>query len=458
MQHTAIRHRRDRECFGPAVSGVPAGVSGRRVKMAFCRNCGEEIPKGARFCTSCGAPVDLSNFNPEPEKDAEMVAAETELEDKSGFRQEDAATARDGKSNRSGKPFPVFGSIALALAVIGLFCDYSAVPVVIGIVALVLAIVSIVRKERKKGLAIGAIVIAALGLVVAAGGGETGSADVRKESDGLETAAAASSVTETEEEEEVQEFSLDGVTFLIPARYEADDASFTAADGSSGFFFNDSDGITEEQFDKVGNKLDERMDSYLAEVLTSPVRKSALESEAAGHKARSYCYTGESNDHSMTAYIEVINVTEKEKLLCVIGIAEESCAEEFEADYREVLDTATYTNAADTRREESDADSAEDADGKESAPGGVDPDLKAFLDEYEAFMDQYIDFMQKYQANPTDLGLLMEYADMMQEYADFIDKVDAYDSDEMSAADAAYYLEVTTRCTQKMLKILGSSD
>ncbi len=52
----------------------------------------------------------------------------------------------------------------------------------------------------------------------------------------------------------------------------------------------------------------------------------------------------------------------------------------------------------------------------------------------------------------------MEYADMMQEYADFIDKVDAYDSDEMSAADAAYYLEVTTRCTQKMLKILGSSD
>ncbi len=456
MQHTAIRHRRDRECFGPAVSGVPAGVSGRRVKMAFCRNCGEEIPKGARFCTSCGAPVDLPNSNPEPEKDPEMVATETELEDKSGFRQEDAATALDGKSNRSGKPFPVFGSIALALAVIGLFCGYSAVPVVIFIVALVLGIVALVKNERKKGLAIAAIVIAALGFAVAAGGGETGSADVRKESDGLETAAAASSVTEAEEE--VQEFSLDGVTFLIPARYEADDASFTAADGNSAIYILDGDGVTEEQFDKAGDKLDERMDSRITGILTSPVRKSALESEAAGHKARSYCYTGEMSDHPMTAYVEVINVTEKEKILLVIGLAEESCAEEFEADYREVLDTAAYTNAADTRREESDADSAEDADGKESAPGGVDPDLKAFLDEYEAFMDQYIAFMQKYQANPTDLGLLMEYADMMQEYADFIDKVDAYDSDEMSTADAAYYLEVTTRCTQKMLKILGSSD
>lgn len=90
--------------------------------------------------------------------------------------------------------------------------------------------------------------------------------------------------------------------------------------------------------------------------------------------------------------------------------------------------------------------------------GGVDSDLKAFLDSYEAFMDDYIDFMQKYMANPTDLSLLAGYADIMTKYADFADKIDKYDSDDMSTADAAYYLEVTTRVTQKMLKVLGTTS
>lgn len=86
--------------------------------------------------------------------------------------------------------------------------------------------------------------------------------------------------------------------------------------------------------------------------------------------------------------------------------------------------------------------------------GGVDPDLKAFLDSYEKFVDEYVDFMKKYMANPTDLSLLGEYTDMMTELSDFETKLDKYDSNNMSTEDAAYYLEVTTRCTQKMLEIL----
>lgn len=86
--------------------------------------------------------------------------------------------------------------------------------------------------------------------------------------------------------------------------------------------------------------------------------------------------------------------------------------------------------------------------------GGVDPELKAFLDSYEAYVDEYVEFMKKYMANPTDLSLLGEYTDMMDKLADFETKLDKYDSNDMSTEDAAYYLEVTTRCTQKMLEIL----
>ena len=110
-------------------------------------------------------------------------------------------------------------------------------------------------------------------------------------------------------------------------------------------------------------------------------------------------------------------------------------------------------SSADTNSEADETESSEPAN--EIATGGVDPDLKAFLDSYEDFVDEYVDFMKKYMADPTNvMGMLTEYTDMMTELADFETKLDAYDTNNMSTQDAAYYLEVTTRCTQKMLEIL----
>ncbi len=88
---------------------------------------------------------------------------------------------------------------------------------------------------------------------------------------------------------------------------------------------------------------------------------------------------------------------------------------------------------------------------------GVDPDLKAFLDSYEAFVDEYVDFMKKYSSDPSNsLSMISEYSEIMNKYADFADKIDKYNSKEMSTEDAKYYLEVTTRCSQKMLDIYGN--
>lgn len=87
--------------------------------------------------------------------------------------------------------------------------------------------------------------------------------------------------------------------------------------------------------------------------------------------------------------------------------------------------------------------------------GGVDPDLKAFLDSYEAFVDEYVIFMKKYMNDPTNaLSMIGEYGEIMQKYEDFAKKVEQYDTNEMSVEDAKYYLEVTGRCTQKMMDIL----
>lgn len=45
------------------------------------------------------------------------------------------------------------------------------------------------------------------------------------------------------------------------------------------------------------------------------------------------------------------------------------------------------------------------------------------------------------------------YAEMMAKCADFVEKAEAYDADNMSPADSAYYLEVMTRVNTKLAKV-----
>lgn len=83
----------------------------------------------------------------------------------------------------------------------------------------------------------------------------------------------------------------------------------------------------------------------------------------------------------------------------------------------------------------------------------VSPDLKEFLDSYEAFMTEYVSFMQRYEDSDDVSSMLMDYFDMLYRLADFTEKADAYDPDEMSTADAAYYLEVTARIAMMLLSV-----
>ena len=116
-----------------------------------------------------------------------------------------------------------------------------------------------------------------------------------------------------------------------------------------------------------------------------------------------------------------------------------------------------YRKAAAASDTPAESKAAENTEGTEQTPG-VDPELKAFLDSYEKFIDEYVAFMKTYNSDPANaLSMLAEYSQMMASYADFTEKLAQYDENEMSAADAAYYLEVTTRCTQKMLEILSDS-
>lgn len=87
----------------------------------------------------------------------------------------------------------------------------------------------------------------------------------------------------------------------------------------------------------------------------------------------------------------------------------------------------------------------------------IRPEVKEFLDSYEAFMDEYVAFMQRYMNadGNTMLSMLGDYYSMLERYTDFAEAIDDMDESEMTTAELAYYIEVTSRVSQKLLRVIG---
>ena len=62
--------------------------------------------------------------------------------------------------------------------------------------------------------------------------------------------------------------------------------------------------------------------------------------------------------------------------------------------------------------------------------------------------------MKKYQANPNNaIGMISDYSSMLTRLAEFSNKINGYDTNKMSKADYAYYLDVLNRVEKKMLDV-----
>lgn len=83
----------------------------------------------------------------------------------------------------------------------------------------------------------------------------------------------------------------------------------------------------------------------------------------------------------------------------------------------------------------------------------INADFKEAMDAYEAFMDEYVAFMKKYQENPGDLSILTDYAEYMQKYAKFVEGFAKWENEEMTTAEASYYIDVQARVTKKLLEV-----
>ncbi len=79
--------------------------------------------------------------------------------------------------------------------------------------------------------------------------------------------------------------------------------------------------------------------------------------------------------------------------------------------------------------------------------------FRQMMDEYEDFIDEYVSFMKKYENSDDTTAMLADYTKFMTEYAEYVEKLDDVEEDDVSASDWAYYLEVMTRCNEKMAEL-----
>ena len=104
--------------------------------------------------------------------------------------------------------------------------------------------------------------------------------------------------------------------------------------------------------------------------------------------------------------------------------------------------------------QETEADNSNSQDSAELVDG-MHSDFKQAMDSYEEFMNQYCDFMDKYEkSNGADPTLVIEYADYVAKYAQAMKDFEAWESKNLNATEAAYYLDVQTRINQKLAKFI----
>ncbi len=83
----------------------------------------------------------------------------------------------------------------------------------------------------------------------------------------------------------------------------------------------------------------------------------------------------------------------------------------------------------------------------------ISTEFKDSMDGYEKFFDEYISIVKKYKDNPTDISILSDYSNYISQYTEIMADFEAWEDEELTTAELAYYIEVQGRIAQKLLEI-----
>lgn len=329
----------------------------------------------------------------------------------------------------------------------------------------------------KKGLLAGIIVATGLALA-ACGSKETDSASSggwEKIDDG--TAAATEAETSagtdfaTATDEDATEIQFGRLILEVPGYYSVEqdsDSSYMCeynAGTEEGSLIIvgtvEASGMTETDFAGKKDALAESMaESTSGSDNDSLKLINSTSVEYMGMPGYSYDYEVTLEGVQASMDVDVFLNTDDDLLYAAIYIELGDYDRDTATDYGNMMRNAQWAEAsAQTSRGSDFATSTEDssasASGSSSNGSGVTPEIKEALDSYESIMNSYCDFMEKYQsASATDLVSMMgDYTRMLGEYSDAMTALSKIDENSLNSTDLAYYMEVTNRVTQRLLKV-----
>ena len=122
--------------------------------MAYCRNCGSEIPEGVKFCTNCGSAVD-GYFNEARSNEFNRTNQSDDVISKKNSKKKD-------KRYETGfeKFSKFFGVILMFIAIVDYNSDPPTLTIILSLAIIIGAIFCLSQKYRLKGFTIIALIIA----------------------------------------------------------------------------------------------------------------------------------------------------------------------------------------------------------------------------------------------------------------------------------------------------------
>ena len=130
-----------------------------------CGNCREPLEQGAAFCGNCGVKIAGQPTAPAPEAGPEVAQAGPQTPQPVQETGSPVAAQAQMPTPPVTEGKNVLAIVALVVAILGFMKGLILIGLLLDVVAIVLGLFA-VRKTYKQGLAIAAMVIAAVGLVL----------------------------------------------------------------------------------------------------------------------------------------------------------------------------------------------------------------------------------------------------------------------------------------------------
>ena len=80
----------------------------------------------------------------------------------------------------------------------------------------------------------------------------------------------------------------------------------------------------------------------------------------------------------------------------------------------------------------------------------------SFAEKIKELRLSKVEFMKNYQESGDVMGMLSDYTEIMSQYTEMMSGLESIDTDSLSPADYAYYMEVYGRITQKLMEVSGT--